>query len=83
VTEGGGEAGRGYGLGGYVGERLEGADEVPVLPHPELVGVHGHGDDRRLLEELGEEEDDDSTALARERPRAGVRSRLIGGGRRR
>jgi hypothetical protein len=76
-------------LGGYVGEGLEGADEVPVLPHPELVGVHADDDDpsadRGLrLEKLGEDEEDDGeAALARERRRWGAGSRLIRGGRRR
>jgi hypothetical protein len=45
VTKQGGEgASRGRGSGGYVCEGLEGADEVPVLPHPDLVGLHGDGE---------------------------------------
>ena len=35
------EAEREAGSGVYVGEGLEGADEVPVPAHPELVRLHG------------------------------------------
>lgn len=74
------------GIGNYVGQGLEGADEVPVLAHPELVGFHGDGDSATTA----------SSPLppgeARERRRRGRHStslqrttwsRLISGGRRR
>jgi hypothetical protein len=34
---------RQWGSRNYVGKVLEGADELPVLAHPELVGFHGGG----------------------------------------
>jgi hypothetical protein len=34
---------RQWGSRNYVGEVLEGTDELPVLAHPELVGFHGAG----------------------------------------